>query len=173
MAIRATIEYRGLLARAIEPGGLARVFVRAVRKALHDAGIYWRDNVMKRHFEFSAHKRYGYAKRVVSYEIRKAKKYGHRRPLEFSGEAKAQILGFKRQVSVRRGGQDFVVRVPFSAPKHFFQINPRGQQINKPKELTAINEEEIKELALFIDERVGVHLENEARMANRRIRRVA
>ena len=172
MAIRITVEYRGIGARGINHAtGLKSDFDKAIRLAMRDVSVHWRDKYMPRHFEPEAYSRYKYAKRTIKHEKAKWQKYGHRNPLEFTGLSKARILGFKREPTVRRVGREgsYVGKVPFFAPKHFFQYNKSRKFIDKPEELTRTSDAEAKMMTLMLDRLILVHLEKLTGKSRRRL----
>lgn len=75
------------------PHGMVKAHRDAIRKALESMMLYQAQELMPRKFEPVAVQRYAMAKRSKGYQIRKARKYGHQRPLEYSGELKTAILG--------------------------------------------------------------------------------
>lgn len=58
---------------------------------LRESMAFQRDINLDRHFQVGAESRYGYAKRGKRYMIRKAKKYGHQKPLVFSGRMQRDL----------------------------------------------------------------------------------
>lgn len=53
---------------------------------------YWHAKVLPKHFEVGAYREYRYQARTRKHEARKERKFGHRRPLVYSGALERQVL---------------------------------------------------------------------------------
>ena len=138
--IQTTIERRGADMSASEWKG----FLRTAWKA---SGEEWHAGMRPKHFTFAAIAEYGYQARKASYELRKAKKLGHRRPLVWSGETE-RMTGRSRDVRYTDKG----VTVVLQAPKHLYQR--RGSAPDKAEELQRVSEREVAQLATLIETRI-------------------
>lgn len=74
------------------PRGMKKAWKQARREALESAMKDWFIHTLPLHFENGAKGRYAYAPRTKKHEIRKARRYGHRRPLVFSGKMMRAVL---------------------------------------------------------------------------------
>lgn len=73
--------------KGMKAGGIRKATVEGFR----GAGAYWQESVLDRHFLTSAKAKYGYKKRVRSYVISKARRFGHTRPLELTGALRRKV----------------------------------------------------------------------------------
>lgn len=74
------------------PHGMVKAHREAIRLALEAMMLFQAQELMPRKFEPSATMRYAMAKRSKGYQVRKAQKHGHQRPLEYTGEMKSALL---------------------------------------------------------------------------------
>src|SRR5690606_36737012 len=106
------------------PKQLARAFGPSARAAALSAVTHWHGQMMPGHFANDAKSRYQYQPRTKKYEIRKARKYGHRRPLVYSGDseraAKSQVRLTSRTV---RNQQIIRAVATMTLPKYFYMYN--------------------------------------------------
>lgn len=115
-------------------------------KAWEQAGAFWHRAILPKHFQFSAYAEYGYQKRNVRYEIRKAKRYGHRRPLVFSGNLERAA---RRIRDVRANAKG--ARVVIHGPKYLYAYRKDFKQPDKARELQAVSERDARALAEVLD----------------------
>lgn len=108
-----------------------------------ELGNYWHDNFRDKHFTPAGAREYGYAPRNVAYMIKKAKKWGHRNPLEWSGKSRA----LSRIKDIRTAGTTAArgrVRVVLHMPA--LNFIPKGGSINMNDEMTRVSQAEIQKL---------------------------
>jgi hypothetical protein len=84
--LRPTIVYKGR--KILQGKELRRVIKELLPKIIND----WHSKILPQKFEESAFNRYKLKQRSKRYSERKFKKYGHKKPLVFSGQLKAEIL---------------------------------------------------------------------------------
>lgn len=132
--------------RKIERGS-AKQILRAIPRAMREAGTetvgLWHQQMMPGHFQQSAYQKYGYQKRSLTYEIRKARSERHRRPLVFSGESE-QDARQQVRLTARLIRREQVVRsaAVMNLPKYFYQYNKVLGTPNKADELTRTTADE-------------------------------
>lgn len=141
------------------PRGMAKAFAEAREKAMADVGRHWHGQMLPKHFEESAFARYKYEPRSPRYVKRKERKYGHRRPLVFTGTlmrtvlGAAQIRATSRRVTVRMSGPRWLAG--------YIAFRGRaGRGPDKRKELTMILKNEGAELATIAARRVRDEVQN-------------
>jgi len=82
-----------------------RTHKRILRQVNREIGVLHRNKTLKKHFENNPDTRsggaYGYEARTKKYQIRKARKKGHQRPLVFSGEMRRTVLGTSRVTATK------------------------------------------------------------------------
>lgn len=117
------------------------------------AGAFWHRVILPRHFTHRGARQYGYAKRSRRYELRKLRKYGHTRPLEYSGELKRQVLRMREVRTVgdnsKRAG---AVRIKLRGPRHLYAYRKDLRQPDKAKELATVSRQDADEIAAHMDD---------------------
>lgn len=140
------ITFKVLIKRTQSIGMKQSEFNRAVRIALTEAGLYWQQNFLHRHFEASAFGRYNYAPRGYRYQNRK-RYVTHREPLPlvFLGELRDYVLSNRDKGAIRVQSTATAtrqqVRVPVRLPH---PINPKNRG-----ELTRPSSAENKEIGRY------------------------
>ncbi len=136
------------------PDATAKEFRRAIKPSLKEAVELWHQDITPLHFHPSAFFRYKgpdtYQPRNFRYNQRKYKRFGHRNPLQYSGQLKREVLRESR-VSGTAKSATLVMR----GPKYLFQFKLGGDDHDKAKELTAVHPQELKRLSDFVVKRVG------------------
>lgn len=151
MAIRGHITYVG------SPDATAKMLNPAVRAALREVVEAWHKDTLPKHFEPSAVSRYGYKPRTKKYEIRKAKKFHHRNPLQFTGTLRREV---SRQVRItatatKTRGR---ARAVMSGPRYLYQYRKDVGQADKAAELTMVTAAEAEAMARALDRSVTISL---------------
>lgn len=168
--LKTTIEYYGSLAKKVD--GLKDVLAATLR----DAVLVWHGTssdsaapapMLPKHYgtpaQVAALYPGVYAARTSRYQIRKAKKYGHQRVLEFSGDSRQAI---ERQISVSSTHKKAEGRMPGARVLNY---SGRAGMPDMRKELLAVNEADERQLAQFIYERVKAFLEKKTPVERREI----
>jgi len=106
-----------------------------MKEAWGKTGRFWHRQMREKHFAEGAKIEYGYLRRSPRYEERKRKKFGHARPLEFTGESRA-LTRIRVVTSTSKG-----VKVRMNAARGLRRRNPKSQ-INMVDELTRISARE-------------------------------
>ena len=145
--IRGVIQYRG------SPTETKKEFHRAVKTEFAHVGQYWHERMLADHFKIAAEKKYYYQPRKASYIRRKAKRFGHRRPLEFTGDMKRQVTRMARITSTSKGA-----RVAMTGPRYLYMYRKDLNQPDKAAELTFVTNEEINKLAQILDRRMTTRI---------------
>lgn len=132
--MKATIQF------PIDPDLYRRDIDVAVEAAMLKVAQTWQRDYRPQHFVAGAARKYGYAPRDRYYRRRKFLKFGHNRPLVYTGLAErksqiARITASSRRSEVRHS----------YLPKYFFQ--KRGSAPDKFEELTTVTNTEMNELA--------------------------
>ena len=140
-----------------------RTHKRILKQVNREIGVLHRNRTLKKHFENNAETRpggaYGYEARTKKYQIRKAKKKGHQRPLSFTGEMRRTVTGSSRVTATQHRWRVYAR----TGKKLNLQL---GQQIKN--ELEAVSEAEIDKYISLMEKRY-VQLANQPQ--NRRKRR--
>lgn len=105
MAVHIKIENRGPV-----PGVMKREHNAMSADAWEDAGEHWGDEFREKHFTEAGAAEYGYRDRTKGYEDRKQSKYGHRRPLVYTGESEQSSAAFR--VYTTRYGAKITMNMP-------------------------------------------------------------
>lgn len=150
MATRGTITYTGM--DALKPQELRR----AVKQQLQAVADAWHSNILPRHFKRGAKQRYGYQERKASYNKRKEKRYGHRRPLEYTGQLKRQVLR-----KARISGTSKRATVSMDAPRYMYQYKPGAP--DKAAEITAVTQDEAESMAIQLNRNLVLSINSDKR----------
>jgi len=102
------------------------------------------------HFKESAYWRYGgaYQKRGIKYEARKYRRFGHSKPMVWSGAMRRQILGFARITSNQKKG-----RVQMTGVRAL-NLSAQPNAPDFKAELKAVNQTEMNWMAKLLDNRI-------------------
>lgn len=152
MAVRGHISYLG------SPETVAKALNPAVRSGLRDVVEAWHKDTLPKHFEPGAVSRYHYQPRSKRHEIRKAKRFHHRNPLQFSGTLRREVSRQVRiSVTASRGGMGRA-RGVMTGPKYLYQYRKDYGQPDKAAELTMVTASEVEAMARALDHSVTVKL---------------
>jgi hypothetical protein len=102
---------------------------------VHAMGDYWHEHFREKHFTQAGAREYGYAPRNVGYMIKKAKKWGHRNPLVWSGVSRA--LSKIKHLVPSGTSQSARVRVVLHTPA--LNLIPKGGRINLRAEMEKVS----------------------------------
>jgi hypothetical protein len=115
-----------------------------MKQSWFEAGRYFHLNMRERRFTQAHATKAGYAKRSVKYTQYKFRKFGHTRPLEFSGTARrlmksANISSTSKGARVAYpGARVFNFRNPKSDPKMSLNIEFRSLTFDDAEELEGV-----------------------------------
>lgn len=153
---RATVEVdRGFLRKA----KLGRKVVSAV---MLDAGEYWHQKYLPKHFIRGARGKYGFRQRSKKYNRLKASKHGHEKPLVFTGAMErdltrsATFIPRTRRVEVKMYSRtlNLAPSMPKTRQSEAVTIRARGGGVrlypNIPKEVRTVSQNEATELSQII-----------------------
>ena len=144
-----TINFRGP-----HPGMGKREWNNLVREMFHHLGIIWHKDFRAKHFTRRGASEYGYAPRSGergnippqgfhrSYTGQKLKRFGHTRPLVFTGESERATR--QRDIRATATSKRAKVRVHLHAPKLNFR-NPKSKT-NPGEEVRTISRKEARAL---------------------------
>jgi len=114
-------------------------------------GRHWHKQILPRHFELPAKTEYNYQPRSARHMRRKARLYGHQRPLEYTGEMKRKVMRV-RDVRVLQSGK--AAKVVLWGPAHLYAYRKDYGQPDKAEELRRISARDAQELARVMDETI-------------------
>ena len=143
---------RGELTIVGGPREVAREMRRRKKAELARIGRWWHQKMLPRHFTPRGEKLYGMQPRSPGYSRYKAKRFGHRNPLEFRGDMKRQVLRRAGITSTSKG-----VRVALRGPRYLYQYRRDYRQPDKAAELTATAAAEEESLSRILDRRMSRH----------------
>lgn len=129
---------------------------------LRAAAEQWKRRVLPGHFTLEAKNKYGYRPRTAKHEKRKARVFGHRIPLVFSGKSQMIARAFSKVSTRGKGmlesGEKTVratVRFP-GLPRYFYVRYGAGEnesKENRPfEEMTRMIDSELAESAAVMQE---------------------
>lgn len=155
--------------------GSPRVVGRGLRRVMKRVNIEtvreWWSRFMPLHFTVGGGRRYGYESRTFTYNERKRKKYGHTRPLVFSGRTERSVkrfIGFRGSNALRGVG-----RMQANALNFGGRAGGRNLRGIPPMrdELTRVTNDEVSHLALFHKKLRNRAIKGVQRSATRQTRR--
>jgi len=139
--------------------GLTRKeYLRAATATWRVVGGYWHREILPRHFLRRAIVTYRYQERGRRYEAAKLKRFGHKRPLVWSGKLRAQVTSAKSLLA-RRASVD--IRV-FGA-LNLSGFNARARMPDMTSEIQAVSGADERELARVLDKELTKRLSLTAR----------
>lgn len=131
-----------------------KAFEGVRQDAMREVGMLWHQTMLPQHFEESAFQRYRYALRTKSYEKRKQRLFGHKRPLVWTGVLREQVTknamleATKSQVKIIMGGPKWLAGyIAFKGKK--------GTGPDKKKELTRVLKHEVETMARLVKQRMA------------------
>ncbi len=129
------------------PGALTRKEWALIRKAAY-VGVaeYWHRVLRKKHFTKSAESEYGYARRQQEYTATKMRRFGHARPLVYTGRSMRRTAARKISGSGKRSRVIMKAgNIGLDAVGGFL-----GETIDTADELTAISAEDRRLISLHM-----------------------
>jgi hypothetical protein len=142
--IKVTISKQGA------PSQMQKALPAIVKKAMIAAAKAWRDNVLPRHFDAGAARRYDYQGRTDGYNRRK-RKMGSPPAMVFTGRAMRKMLTTKREPTGT--AKKITLRIPTYG---FFNMNykswPKGHTM--AKEATAMTQQDLEAIYQDVQGRV-------------------
>jgi len=138
-------------AKPLNIAGSAKGWRALLKEAWRHTGRYWHRFILPKHFQPQAVYEYQYAERTIAYRRRKTRKFGHNRPLVFTGRMERDV---RRILDVRVSSK--AARVVLHGPRYLYMKGgKRGTGPNMAAELAAISERDAKALATVMDRFVG------------------
>lgn len=153
IAVGVTLKYVGIAAAS--PNDMEK----AASAALNDLGAKWHGDYLPLHFQDSAYTRYGTERRSAKYNKSKLSRFGHQRPLVWTGQLEQSATSSARIAATPRG-----VEITFSSGSRALNFSGSGKRRvfhypNMRAELTAVATDEPDRFARFLDSRVVAHLQ--------------
>jgi hypothetical protein len=154
------INHVKITERGPTPRKMAAVHNRASKSAWADTGVHFHSDFRDLRFRPDHARRAGYIARkgermpfgsrqwARSYMGQKYRKFGHQRPLEFSGETRRAVASFPTLTSTSSG-----VKVRYSGARKFNFKHPKSQ-INMAEEFRRVLPQEANSLARTYDNRL-------------------
>ena len=143
-------------------------YQRGLKKGLKAAAEYWQKKYAPGHFTRAAKSKYNYEPRTAKHEIRKARLFGHRDPLVFTGETRKFVKGRRAPARVSNKDGNPRAKLSVKVPTYFYQYNKTGKNIDKAGELLATTSDEA---AQMFDRIVDAFIKGELDKARRKKRR--
>lgn len=135
------------------PGTTMRNFVKDRDEILEETGVNWHKKSLPKHFTDQGAREYGYAKRSERYQRYKARKFNHSLPLVYTGRLRSAAAAM---AVVKASNKRMTVDLP-AVPKYLYQnVGP----VKKDLELTFVSENELGEIAKYIETRLVEQWEN-------------
>lgn len=87
-----SVRFRTTLTWIRSPRGMAKAFKEARPKALQEMAQHWFDKILPIHFTEEGKTRYRYHARDPVYEARKLRRFGHTKPLVWTGRMQEALM---------------------------------------------------------------------------------
>ncbi|MBE3070342.1 MAG: hypothetical protein IMZ66_08910 [Planctomycetes bacterium] len=129
-----------------------------LREAWRHAGVHWHQALMPKHFTVAAEKEYGYQSRDGAYTRRKARLFGHRKPLVFRGTLEAacrRVMDVRENARAGEGG----VAVYLHGPRHLYGYHKNFDQPDKAAEIRAFSSGDKEAIYAVLDRRLDRAIE--------------
>lgn len=149
---------RGFMGIEMEQRGWKNLTASTMRDLLklgwEVVGFFWHEKFREKHFDPSHAREYGYSPRAgepgnerksfwTSYTGRKIRKFGHRNPLEWSGESRQRA----REIRLEPTSNGVTIRL--NTPR--FNWRGSGSEINMRDEMTRVTNQELDQASRFLD----------------------
>lgn len=139
----------------------AKTWREFLKEAWEETAKYWHQYILPKHFTRAAIGEYSYDPRTAAHEKLKARKYGHRRPLVFTGELERQATRIRATSSTARGG-----KIKLHTPWYVSQFRKALNHPDMGAELRAISQADAEALAKVIDEFMARRIKQENQTVN-------
>lgn len=126
----------------------------ALKAAMRTLGVYWQSNILPEKWQPHAQAKYHLAGRSRQYQRAKMKKYGHTRPLEFTGEGRRLALSPETRSRIRSTRDRVTIPLPSK-----FNWRPRGGHIKLGDELRRVTNEELRNMSELLVGQIELELE--------------
>lgn len=118
------------------------------------AGEHWHRFILRKHFTRGAFAEYNYEprqkdryytdktgrrRRRSGYETRKFKKFGHRRPLVYTGQLQQLVMRVRDVKATGEGARGGQARITLHGPRYLYQYRKDLTQPDKAAELAAVS----------------------------------
>lgn len=138
--------------RGPTPRNLRKAFNAASKQAWYETGVEFHQKFRDERFTQRHATLAGYTQRKRSYTMRKFKKYGHTRPLEFSGTTRRLV----RSATISSTSKGNSVRYPGA---RVFNFKHPKSDVNMVQEFTKVTQQEADQLAGFYDRQLDQRLD--------------
>jgi len=144
--IRAKITYVGF--KSLK----AKAMRALVKEKAQEVVQWWWKSILPRHFAADAWGKYHYTPRGKKYQQAKRRKYGHGKPLVYTGASMRSMKGAITVSGTSKGG-----RGKMTAPWYFTRVvrTKRGRVLDKAGEATAVTRGEATRMAWMLSELMG------------------
>lgn len=143
-----------------------KVWKEISKNAWLAAGEFWHRFILRKKFTDQAKAEYNYQPRqqdrfvtdksghrlkARGYESKKAIRFGHRRPLEYTGELKRMVMRIRDVSSIGDGKAAGGTKIALHGPQYLYQYRKNLSQPDKARELAAISEADASTLTDKLD----------------------
>jgi len=142
---------KGKMTSLRSPETTLKEFRAAAKEELRPLIQHWHTEMLAEHFKPSAVAKYGYQKRTVKHQKRKARMFHHQNPLEFTGELKRSVTQRIRITSTSKSATGRM-----RAPRYLYMYGKTGPHMHD--EITAITQDEIDELSTILHDAITKRL---------------
>jgi hypothetical protein len=149
-----TIKFKATMPKTLK----RRTWNRILKASWLDTGRFWHRYILPKHFTRRGAREYRYKDRTKGHEKRKARKYGHRRPLVFTGRMERQAKGVRDVRSTSKSGKVYLHLPPYVKYRPHGAMSP-----NMRGELSKLSRKDIRTLTRVQDKNIQKHIRREDR----------
>ena len=120
-----------------------------LKDAWAKAGRFWFRKILGKHFKTSAKSEYDYQPRKPGYMKRKAKRFGHQKPLVLSGNLQRMVGRIENVRETSKGAN-----VTLHGPRYLYMYRKNLKEVDKAKELRAVSEKDAGLLGEVLDKNI-------------------
>ena len=152
------------IARGDPNGGVAQ----AIRQALVDVALEWKNRTLPKHFLPDAPQRYAgrYTPRSFLYTVRKSKPHtvdgvrypGVTGPMRYTGRMERTLTGTPPTIGGKLGTRSISVTLRTAHARALNLWGGGGRKHNFQRELTAVSAAELNDMAGYFQERLAAHV---------------
>lgn len=126
----------------------------AMKAAMRTLGVFWHGQILPAKWGPHATAKYHLAGRSRQYQRTKLRRFGHTRPLEFSGEGRRLAVSVETRHRIRSTRDRVTIPLPAK-----FNWRPRGGRIKLGDELRRVTEDELREMTSVLVGQIELELE--------------
>lgn len=131
---------------------------RGLRRGLKMAAEEWQVKFAPRHFRYGAAKKYGMQPRSAKHVKRKRRRFGHNKPLVFTGETERWVRTRRQAATISNRNGMVSGKLQIRTPSYFFAFRKDFGAPDKVQELVATTQDEATKLLGIVEREIDIEL---------------